>query len=67
LKQVTSIGHASVDTGVSANLELVDTIFLLGDMLSLAGDADEAVEPESELDKMNSGSWYHCLPIRIYH
>jgi len=23
--------------------------------------------PEFELDKINSGSWYHCLPIRIYH
>jgi len=23
--------------------------------------------PEFELDWINSGSWYHCLPIRIYH
>ena len=23
--------------------------------------------PEFELDGINSGSWYHCLPIRIYH
>jgi len=23
--------------------------------------------PESELEGMNSGSWYHCLPIGIYH
>ena len=23
--------------------------------------------PESELDEINSGSWYHCLPIGIYH
>ena len=23
--------------------------------------------PESELDGIHSGSWYHCLPIRIYH
>ena len=22
---------------------------------------------ESELDGINSGSWYHCLPIGIYH
>ena len=21
--------------------------------------------PEFELDGINSGSWYHCLPIRI--
>ena len=23
--------------------------------------------PESELDGINSGSWYHCLPVGIYH
>ena len=23
--------------------------------------------PESKLDAINSGSWYHCLPIGIYH
>jgi len=23
--------------------------------------------PEFELDEINSGSWYHCLPIGIYH
>jgi len=23
--------------------------------------------PEYELDGTNSGSWYHCLPIGIYH
>ena len=23
--------------------------------------------PESELDGINSGSWYYCLPIEIYH
>jgi len=23
--------------------------------------------PESALDGINSGSWYHCLPIGIYH
>jgi len=22
---------------------------------------------EFELDGINSGSWYHCLPIKIYH
>jgi len=22
---------------------------------------------EFELDGKNSGSWFHCLPIRIYH
>jgi len=23
--------------------------------------------PESEMDGINSGSWYHYLPIQIYH
>jgi len=23
--------------------------------------------PESELDGIKSGSWYHCLPMGIYH
>jgi len=23
--------------------------------------------PESELHGINSGSWYHCLPVGIYH
>ena len=26
-----------------------------------------SVRPEFELDGINSGSWYHCLPIGIYH
>ena len=53
--------------GVNANLELVDKFCYFGDMLSVDGDADAAVEAEFELDGINSGSWYHYLPIRIYH
>jgi len=33
-----------VDIGASANLEVVDTFCYLGDMLSVDGDADAAVE-----------------------
>jgi len=33
-----------VDIGVNANLELVDKFCYLGDMLSVDGDADAAVE-----------------------
>jgi len=44
---------------------LVDKFCYLGDMLSV--DADAAVETGCELDGINSRSWYHCLPIRIYH
>ena len=41
---VTSTGCTSVDTGVSANLELVDKFCYLGSMLSVDGDADAVVE-----------------------
>jgi len=50
-------------TDVNANVELVDKFYYLGDMLSVDADADA----EFELDGINSGCWYHCLPIRIYH
>jgi len=41
---VTGIGCTSVDIDVNANLELVDKFCYLGDMLSVGGDADAAVE-----------------------
>jgi len=44
LNPVTNAGRTSVDTGASANLETVDKSCYLGDMLSVDGDADAAVE-----------------------
>ena len=44
LNLVTSAGHTSVDIGDSAKLELVNKFCYLGDMLSVDGDADAAVE-----------------------
>jgi len=41
---VTGIGCTSVDIGGDANLELVDKFCYLGDMLSVDGDDDAAVE-----------------------
>jgi len=41
---VTGTGHASVNIGVNANLELVHKFCYLGDMLSVGKDADVAVE-----------------------
>jgi len=41
---VISTGHTSVNIGASANLEVVDKFCYLGDMFSVAGDADAAVE-----------------------
>jgi len=44
MNPVTGTGHTSVDVGVSAILELLDKFWYLGDMLSVDGDADAAVE-----------------------
>ena len=41
---VISKGHTSVDIDGSPNLQLVDKFCYLGDMLSVGGDADAAVE-----------------------
>ena len=41
---VLSTGHTSVNIGTSANLEVVDKLCDVGDMLSVDGDADAAVE-----------------------
>jgi len=41
---VTGTGCTSVDIGVKANLELVVKFCYIGDMLSVEGDADAAVE-----------------------
>jgi len=38
-----------VDIGASANLEVVDKFCYLGDMLSVNGDADVAVEARSRI------------------
>jgi len=57
LNPVTGTGHISVDIGASANLELVDKFCYLGDMLSVYGDADAAVEAGFESVGMNSDSW----------
>jgi len=40
----TGPGCISIDTGVNANLEVVDKFCYLGDTLSVDGDADAAVE-----------------------
>jgi len=44
LDPVTNVGHARVDNGASANLELVDKFCHLCDTLSVDRDADAAVE-----------------------
>ena len=44
LNPVASAGRTSLDIGSSTKLELVDKFSYLGDMLSVDGDADAAVE-----------------------
>ena len=44
LNPVTSTGHTTVDIGANAILEFLDKFDYLGDMLSVDGDADAAVE-----------------------
>jgi len=46
---VTSTGRISVNIGVNANLELVDKYCYLGDMLSVDGDVDAAVETRIQI------------------
>ena len=59
-------GQASADIGVNANLELMDKFCYFGDMLSVDVDADAAVGTRFRIGwKKNSGSWCHCLSIRI--
>jgi len=49
MKPGTSIGSTSEDIGVNANLELADKFCYLGDMLSVDGDADAAVETRTRI------------------
>ena len=56
---VAGTGHASVDVGGDADLESVDGFCYLGDMLSVDGDADAAVETRIRI------GWNKFHPIRI--
>ena len=67
MNKITSTECISVDTGVKANLELVHKFRYLGDILSETEMLMQLWRPEFELDGINSGSWCHCLPVRIYH
>ena len=44
MNPITSTGRTSVDIGVRANLELLDKFCYVGDMMSVDGNADAAVE-----------------------
>jgi len=46
---VISTGRSSADIGVSANLDVVDKFCYQGDMLSVDGDADAAMEARIQI------------------
>ena len=57
---VISTDHTSVDIGASANLEAVDKFCYLGDMLSVDGDADAAVEARI---RIGWNKFRHLVPL----
>jgi len=57
---VTGMGCTSVYIGVDANLELVDRFCYLGDMLSVGGDADAAVETRIQI---GWNKFRHLVPL----
>ena len=57
---VISTGHTSVDIGASANLDVVDKFCYLGDMLSVDGDADAAVEARI---RIGWNKFRHLVPL----
>jgi len=56
-----------VDIGASANLEVVDKFCYLGDMLSVDGDADAAVEARIRIGWNKFRQLVPLLTNRIYH
>jgi len=57
---VTGTGRTSVDISVNANLELVDKFFYLGEILSVDGDADAAVETRI---RIGWNKFRHLVPL----
>ena len=60
LNPVTSASRTSVDIGASAKLELVDKFCYLGDMLSVDGDADAAVQAGIQIAR---NKLRHLVPL----
>ena len=55
-----------MDIGASANMEVVDKFCYLGNMLSMDGDADAAVEARIRIG-WNKFRQLVPLPIGLYH
>ena len=60
MNPVTGSGCTSVDNGANANLELIDKFCHLGDMLSVDGDADAAVETRI---RIGWNKFWQLLPL----
>ena len=64
---VISTGHTNVNICASANLEVVDKFCYLGDMLSVDGDADAAVEARIRIGWNQFRQLVPLLTNRIYY
>ena len=64
---VIGTGCTSVDIGANADLELVDQFCYLGDMLSVDGDADAAVENRIQIGWNKFRQLVPLLTKGIYH
>jgi len=62
---VAVVGRASVDIGVSADLELVDRFCCLGDMLGVDGDAGAAEGARVQVGQSGFGRLVPLLTNRI--
>jgi len=60
LDPVINTGRSSVDIGASANLQVLDKFRYLGDMLSVDGDADAAVEARIQI---GWNKFRHLVPL----
>ena len=49
----------SMEIGKNNNRQLADKLFYLGDIFTVDGDVDAAVETRIRIGWKNSGSWYH--------
>ena len=56
-----------MDIGASANLEVVDKFFYVGDMLSVDGDADAAVQARIQIRWNKFRQLVPLLTNREYH
>ena len=56
-----------MDIGASANLEVVDKFCYLGDMSSVDGDADAAVEARIQIGWNKFKQLVPLLTSRVYH